>query len=111
MYVNFAVIKQLQKLSNCKNNMIKRDTLASIHLPSLPQCLNMFCLQAFNKLLSLAQNAAQQKFTSNSWSHMLLSTSSVSLHSVLIVLDVAIVQINRLASDCILRSSLFTNYI
>ncbi|XP_070555415.1 transcription initiation factor TFIID subunit 2-like [Ptychodera flava] len=32
-------------------------------------------LQALNKLLSLASAAAQQKFQSNSWSNMLLSTS------------------------------------
>ncbi|GIY89954.1 transcription initiation factor TFIID subunit 2 [Caerostris extrusa] len=33
-------------------------------------------LQVFNKLLSLASNAAQQKVTSNVWFNMLLSTSS-----------------------------------
>ena len=36
-------------------------------------------LQVFNKLLSLASVAAQQKVTSYTWNNMLLSTSSVSL--------------------------------
>ena len=33
--------------------------------------------QVVNKLLALAMTASQQKFTSNTWSNMLLSTSSV----------------------------------
>ncbi|KAH8029855.1 hypothetical protein HPB51_004890 [Rhipicephalus microplus] len=37
-------------------------------------------LQVFNKLLSLASSAAQQKVTSNMWHNMLLSTNSVSTH-------------------------------
>ena len=36
----------------------------------------LYHLQAFNKLLSLATAAVQQKFISNTWSNMLLSTSS-----------------------------------
>ncbi|KAK6179586.1 hypothetical protein SNE40_011910 [Patella caerulea] len=35
-------------------------------------------LQALNKLLSLAYNASQQKYVSNTWVNMLLSTSSFS---------------------------------
>ena len=42
--------------------------------------------QAFNKLLALATNAAQQKFTSGTWGSMLLSTNSVSKSSATLVL-------------------------
>jgi len=51
-------------------------------------CLSYF--QVLNKLLALAATASQQKFASNTWSNVLISTNSVQLLCVLVVLYVEI---------------------
>ena len=46
---------------------------------SQKNCILFVDFQVLNKLLSLATNASQQKFTSNTWSNMLISTGSVRI--------------------------------
>jgi len=54
-------------------------------------CLSVCLMQVLNKLLAVAATASQQKFASNTWSNVLISTNSVQRLVLIIILYIEVV--------------------